>query len=380
MDQENWGWKKKQEKFETIKEFYKQLIKEQTIKRNNKKNKGVTRERPIQKVTQAHKSANYLKYSGEEAGRLQKAYNFNKKRTMQDILEGSSPLCNIPKKTLEAYFQKPISQKTTASRKEELRSLLAPANSNSTSEALDLLSKPISTKVVWTRLSKMGNTAPGPDGLSYANLKMLDPGAKHNFVLQSLIEETKRAGRYICIGWIDLANAFGSEPRIQMFDRITTTLPYADDLIITAKNKEDMDILLDALSDQATKAGLKVKPQNCATLHLLCRGRRRVLPTPFKVEEAPVPAMTKDESYLHLGVPTGFKKSRSLNSALQDLETVVKKIDESLLTPWQKIDVIKTFMYPKLDFILRGAPIHKTKFGRIARLIISLAKKWLNLL
>ncbi|UYV72467.1 hypothetical protein LAZ67_9003255 [Cordylochernes scorpioides] len=158
-----------------------------------------------------------------------------------------------------------------------------------------------------------------------------------------------------------------------MFDRITTTLAYADDLIITAKNKEDMDTLLDALSDQATKAGLKVKPQNCATLHLLCRGRRRVLPTPFKVEGAPVPAMTKDESYLHLGVPTGFIKSRSLNSALQDLETVVKKIDESLLTPWQKIDVIKTFMYPKLDFILRGAPIHKTKFGRIARLI-SLAK------
>ncbi|UYV72466.1 hypothetical protein LAZ67_9003254 [Cordylochernes scorpioides] len=255
--------------------------------------------KPLRENGPAHKSANYLKYSGEEAGRLQKAYNFNKKRTMQDILEGSSPLCNIPKKTLEAYFQKPISQKTTASRKEELRSLLAPANSNSTSEALDLLSKPISTK----------------------------------------------------------------EPRIQMFDRITTTLPYADDLIITAKNKEDMDILLDALSDQATKAGLKVKPQNCATLHLLCRGRRRVLPTPFKVEEAPVPAMTKDESYLHLGVPTGFKKSRSLNSALQDLETVVKKIDESLLTPWQKIDVIKTFMYPKLDFILRGAPIPQDQGG-----------------
>ncbi|UYV72706.1 hypothetical protein LAZ67_10000374 [Cordylochernes scorpioides] len=529
--------KNDQEKFETIKEFYSNLIKEQTIKRNNRKNKGANRERPIQKETQAHKSAINLKYSGEEAGRLQKAYYFNKKRTMQEILEGSSPLCNIPKKNLEAYFQKTMSQKTTTSRKEELRSLLVPENGNFTSEALDLLSKPISTEEVWTRLSKMGNTTPGPDGLSYADLKRLDPGAKvlttifdfcfrlqkilpqwkksstvliykkrrkknnpenwrpialgntigklysaiiadrikrfatntnlisspqkgfleyegcleHNFVLQSLIEETKRAGREICIGWIDLANAFGSVPHhlvfetleasgipenyiqiirglykgasttiktkngptseipilcgvkqgcplspitfniyiepivrtlehlgrnlgFKVFDRITTTLAYADHLVITAKNREALDTLLDALSDQAAKAGLKVEPQKCATLPLLCRGRRRVLPTPFKIEGAPVPAMTKDESYLHLGVPTGFRKSRSLNRTLQDLETEVKKIDESLLTPWQKIDAIKTFVYPKLDFILRGAPIHKTNFGRIDRLIISLAR------
>ncbi|UYV72473.1 hypothetical protein LAZ67_9003287 [Cordylochernes scorpioides] len=301
-----------------------------------------------------------------------------------------STLCNIPKKTLEAYFQKTISQKTTASRKEELRSLLAPANSNFTSEALDLLSKPISTKEVWTRLSKMSNTAPGPDGLSYADLKRLDPGAKvlttifdfcfrsqktlpqwkesstvliykkrrkkpgkleahstgikrfatntnlisspqkgfldyegcleHNFVLQSLIEETKRAGREICIGCplspitfniyiepiIRTLKNLGRNLGFKVFDRITTTLSYADDLVITAKNKEALDTLLDALSDQATKAGLKVKPQKCATLHLLCRGQRRVLPTPFKVEGAPVPAMTKDESYLHLGVSTGL--------------------------------------------------------------------------
>ncbi|UYV84651.1 hypothetical protein LAZ67_X002952 [Cordylochernes scorpioides] len=173
------------------------------------------------------------------------------------------------------------------------------------------------------------------------------------------------------------------------FYKITTTLAYADDPILVVdkgvirigvtRNKEALDTLLDALSDQAAKAGLRMKPQKCATLHLLCRGRRRVLPTPFKIEGAPAPAMTKDESYLHLGVPTGFAKFRSLSKALQDLETEVEKIDESLLTPWQKIDVIKTFVYPKLDFILRGAPIHKTNFGKIDRLITFLANKWLNL-
>ncbi|UYV65460.1 hypothetical protein LAZ67_3004428 [Cordylochernes scorpioides] len=95
---------------------------------------------------------------------------------------------------------------------------------------------------------------------------------------------------------------------IKVFDRITTTLAYADDLVITARNKEALDTLLDTLSDKAAKARLRMKPQKCATLYLLCRG---------------------------------FTKSRSVSKALQDLETKVKKIDESLLTPWQKIDAIK---------------------------------------
>ncbi|UYV72703.1 hypothetical protein LAZ67_10000369 [Cordylochernes scorpioides] len=437
--------KNDQEKFETIKEFYSNLIKEQTIKRNNRKNKGANRERPIQKETQAHKSAINLKYSGEEAGRLQKAYNFNKKRTMQEILEGSSPLCNIPKKNLEAYFQKnnvpkdhhqqkggikipPRTRKwqlhkrspgspqqahlnrrdrrkySPNGRKASRYSFIKKAKKKTNPEnrrpiALGNTIGKLYSAIIADRIKRFATntnliSSPQKSFLEYEGC------LEHNFVLQSLIEETKRAGREICIGWIDLANAFGSVPHhlifetleasgipenyiqisrdlykgasttiktkngstseipilcgvkqgcslspitfnihikpiirtlehlgrnlgFKVFDRITTTLAYADDLVITAKNKEALDTLLDTLSDQATKAGLKMKPQKCATLHLLCRGRRRVPQTPFNIEGAPVPAMTKDESYLHLGVPTGFRKSRSLNRTLQDLETEI---------------------------------------------------------
>ncbi|UYV62241.1 hypothetical protein LAZ67_1008338 [Cordylochernes scorpioides] len=39
------------------------------------------------------------------------------------------------------------------------------------------LEEPISSNTVWYRLLKMGNTAPGPDGISYQELKRVDPKA-----------------------------------------------------------------------------------------------------------------------------------------------------------------------------------------------------------
>ncbi|UYV66989.1 hypothetical protein LAZ67_4003574 [Cordylochernes scorpioides] len=400
---------------------------------------------------------------------------------MQELLEGSSPLCDIHKKDLEVHFQKIPSANLSQQRKSG-------------------------------RISKMGNTVPGLDGISYEDLKRLDLGAKvlikvydicyrtqrvlpqwkesstvliykkgnknnpenwkpialanstaqssrtvtrssqplldlplvrrkassntraalsTNLYNQFLIEETKRACREIYIDCIDLTNTFDSAPQqlifetleasgipgilvgikkdlykgstttirtrngstkeipIQcgvkqvcplspitfnlyikpiVFDRTTTTLAYAEDLAITARSTESP---LHALFDKAGKAGLQSGTPKI--------GKRRVLPTPFKIEGAPTPALTKYYSNLHPGVPTGFTKARSLGKALQDLERDVKKIDESFLTPWQKIDAIKTFLYPRLDFILRGVPVHKTNFEKINKLINSFAKECLNL-
>ncbi|UYV71941.1 TLDC2 [Cordylochernes scorpioides] len=58
---------------------------------------------------------------------------------------------------------------------------------------------------------------------------------------------------------------------------------------------------------------------------------------------------------------------------LSGLKEGRNKDRRELLTPWQNIDAIKTFHSS------RGALVHKTNFGKIDKLLNSMAKKWLNL-
>ncbi|UYV65459.1 hypothetical protein LAZ67_3004427 [Cordylochernes scorpioides] len=79
--------------------------------------------------------------------------------------------------------------------------------------------------------------------------------------------------------------------------------------------------------------------------------------------------MKEDATYCHHGVPTGFNNTRNPKEAIKGIKEDVEKIHSSLLAPWQKIDATKTFIYPRLDFILRGSPIHKTAEVDLLRLM-----------
>ncbi|UYV83959.1 hypothetical protein LAZ67_X000710 [Cordylochernes scorpioides] len=245
---------------------------------------------------------------------------------------------------------------------------------------------------------------------------------EHNFVLQSAIEETKRTSRQACFAWLDLENAFCSVPHEHIFNVLNafgvleetplgftspipfkrgvkqgclgsptlfnvaievkvctlasmakdhgvhllghyvSVLAYADDLLMMAKNKEFLQALLDSTSDLAGKIGLHFKGPKCANLHLDCMKKSTTLPTTFCIHEQPIPTMREEDMYCHLGVPTGFNKSRNPEEAIKEIKEDVEKIHNSLLAPWQKIDATKTFVYPRLNFILRGSPIQKTSF------------------
>ncbi|UYV62240.1 hypothetical protein LAZ67_1008337 [Cordylochernes scorpioides] len=86
--------------------------------------------------------------------------------------------------------------------------------------------------------------------------------------------------------------------------------------------------------------------------------------------------MREEDTYCHLGVPTRFNKPRNPGEAIKGIKEDVEKINNSLLTTWQKIDATKTFVYTRLDFILRGSLIHKTSFREVDLLIKRLGKKW----
>ncbi|UYV62245.1 hypothetical protein LAZ67_1008342 [Cordylochernes scorpioides] len=412
-----------------------------------------------------------------------------------------SPGCTIPIQMIEEHFEKRmVGDNTEFSPDPDLLKDFAPQDGAQ-------LEEPISSNAVWYRLLKMGNTAPGPDGISYQELKRVDPNATiltqifqmravppswkesssilvhkkgdaedlgnwrpitlgntiaklYTAVLAdklrrwaattgqlskaglhgvrgSAIEETKRTSRQACFAWLDLENAFGSVPHENLFNVLDafsipkkirtllgTTLPipfkrgvkqgcpgsptlfnvaievivctlasmakdhgvcllghyvsvlaYADDLLIMVKDKESLQAPLDTTGDLAGKIGLHFKGPKCATLHLDCRKKRTTLTRTFCIQEQPISAMREEDTYCHLGVPTGFIKTRNPEEAIKGINEDAEKIHSSLLAPWQKIDATKTFVYTRLDFILRGSPIHKT-FREVDLLMKRLGKKW----
>ncbi|UYV72471.1 hypothetical protein LAZ67_9003275 [Cordylochernes scorpioides] len=182
---------------------------------------------------------------------------------MQEILGQRSPGCTIPIQMIEEHFEKRmVGDNTEFSPDPDLLKDFAPQDGAQ-------LEEPISSNAVWYRLLKMGNTAPGPDGISYQELKRVDPNAtiltqifqacfqmravppswkESSSILlhkkgdagdlgnwspsrwakrsqnstprswRSAIEETKRTSRQACFAWLDLENAFASVPHEHIFN------------------------------------------------------------------------------------------------------------------------------------------------------------------
>lgn len=162
-------------------------------------------------------------------------------------------------------------------------------------------------------------------------------------------------------------------------ERHFSIVAYADDLALIASGEEQMRRLLKTTEEVAAWAGLRFNAKKCASLDVDCRGRRRVLATQFEIGGAPMMCLKEGEEYCHLGVPTGFKVNQTPEQDIAQMATDIKKIDESLLAPWQKLEAVRMFVLPRLDFIMRGARVAKTPLKKLDGDLKRRVKGWLYL-
>ena len=101
--------------------------------------------------------------------------------------------------------------------------------------------------------------------------------------------------------------------------------------------------------------------------------------THFEIGGDPMTVLQEGEEYCHLGVPTGFKVEQTPVDSLTQMERDLQAIDRSLLAPWQKIDVVRTFVLPRIDFILRGGKVAKGPLQRVDAQVRRLVKGWMYL-
>ncbi|CAM2115249.1 unnamed protein product [Caretta caretta] len=203
---------------------------------------------------------------------------------------------------------------------------------------------PVSTKQVETdytpkevmaRLSKTKNTAPGKDSVPYGLLKKQDPGC---LVLATLFNQCKRfcwtpssckkamtvlvyrkGERDDPSNWrpISLCSTMYKLYASCLVSRIgpllraisngtdgfnlhgerVSVLAYADELVLTADDPENLQRMLDATSRAADWMGLRFNAKKCATLHIDGSKRDSMQTTGFRIQGEPVIPLAEGQVY-----------------------------------------------------------------------------------
>ena len=105
------------------------------------------------------------------ATRIQRLYRKNKKKAMQQVLNGPVLHCTIDKASVKDHYTRVHANRAAGGELPEVFDQQPPSD-----VSCDILVAPFSRTVVTKRLWKMSNTSPGPDGITYRELKRADPG------------------------------------------------------------------------------------------------------------------------------------------------------------------------------------------------------------
>ncbi|KAK3908776.1 hypothetical protein KUF71_003418 [Frankliniella fusca] len=138
-----------------------------------------------------------------------------------------------------------------------------------------------------------------------------------------------------------------------------------------------MQEILNDVSKAATWMGLEFNAAKCATLHI--KTRRAHKETDTFIQGQRIPTLDHGEAYQHLGVPTGLYVEQTPEATFQKMIEDLKAVEASLLTPWQKLDAIRTFIIPQAQFTLLTANIKKSALDKVDKEVKSIAKSIFNL-
>jgi hypothetical protein len=137
-----------------------------------------------------------------------------------------------------------------------------------------------------------------------------------------------------------------------------TVQAYADDVALISRTREGMETLLAELEEFTDWAQMEVNVKKCATIsYMYNRGTRSTLKPEFLFKGKKIEMLDEYQAIKYLGTPVAAKRATRAQAAqtiFDEAKDKVNKIIESELTFPQKLDAIKTFVTPSLDFILMG--------------------------
>ena len=133
-------------------------------------------------------------------------------------------------------------------------------------------------------------------------------------------------------------------------------LAYADDLCVIGTTREEISTYLQRLGEFLEWSGMTVNIGKCAALSVINEGPRKYVESfSPSLQGSDIRALKWGERYRYLGVEIGRRRSTSLQEVRDSIIRDTSTICGSLLTDWQKVDAINTFVISQATYYLRAA-------------------------
>lgn len=128
----------------------------------------------------------------------------------------------------------------------------------------------------------------------------------------------------------------------------------------------------------AGQLGLVLKPAKCKSLHLSGGTLVGTQPTTLLVHGEPIPHLNDFNGHPFLGRPVGYRVIHE-NGTVQAAIMMGQKLLTLMLAPWQRMDAVKTFLFPALNFAMRMGTCGKYEWKKLDDALRPLLKKTLYL-
>lgn len=155
-------------------------------------------------------------------------------------------------------------------------------------------------------------------------------------------------------------------------------LAYADNLTPLADNPAALQQRIRTVESLAGQLGVVLKPSKCKSIHLSGKTPVGTRPTTFNVNGEAIQTLTDFEDHHFLGRPVGYRVVSDGGTVKEAIETG-QKLLKSMLAPWQRLDAIKTCLFPALNFAMRMGTCGRDEWKRLDEALHPLLKKTLYL-
>ena len=140
----------------------------------------------------------------------------------------------------------------------------------------------------------------------------------------------------------------------KLLGMILKATAYADDFAVVAECFRMLQLVLNAVVVVAAILGIKFNVPKCS--YLAIEGGKATTSRSVTLYDLPLRAVKEEEHETYLGIPIGCRLTFRLQSNLKEL---LGKLTDSLLAPWQKLEVFRAYLLPSLSHQLSSGRVEK---------------------
>jgi hypothetical protein len=145
---------------------------------------------------------------------------------------------------------------------------------------------------------------------------------------------------------------------------------YADDIVFISNTKTGIEDMLQTLESFTAWAKMEVNQSKCETASYIIdrNDHRRSLAEGVRFRGQEIPNLTISQSMKYLGVaasPHADIRMKSARTKIAEMNGLAEKIMGSNLLTVQKIDAMKTFVLPSLDYVLMNSLVGRKNLHQL---------------